>query len=146
MARISFHRLGKSDADVGNLTAGSLCRWTACFDPRTPSPGTQQEGRAMTAVQDLYKNYINGQWVEGGAGTIAVDNPNTGEALTEQSAADAADVDRAVQAAKAVSESGALADLRPIERARMIQKMSAHISANKDRIAPLLTLGATRSR
>ena len=94
----------------------------------------------MTAVADLYKNYINGTWVEGGAGTIAVDNPNNGEALSQQAAADAADVDRAVQAAQAVHDSGALSDLRPVERARMIQKMSAYISANNDRVAPLLTL------
>ena len=94
----------------------------------------------MTAVADLYKNYINGAWVEGGAGTIAVDNPNNGETLSQQAAADAADVDRAVQAAQAVHDSGALSDLRPVERARMIQKMSAYISANKDRVAPLLTL------
>ena len=94
----------------------------------------------MTAVADLYKNYINGAWVEGGAGTIAVDNPNNGEALSQQAAADAADVDRAVQAAQAVHDSGTLSDLRPVERARMIQKMSAYISANKDRVASLLTL------
>ncbi len=94
----------------------------------------------MSAVQELYKNYINGHWVDGGAGAIAVDNPNTGEALALQAAADAADVDRAVQAAVAVRENRSLADLRPVERARMIQKMSAHISANKDRVAALLTL------
>lgn len=94
----------------------------------------------MSAVQELYKNYINGQWVEGGAGTLAVDNPNTGEALSLQASADSSDVDRAVQAASAVRENRSLADLRPIERARMIQKMSAYISANKDRVASLLTL------
>ena len=26
----------------------------------------------MSAVQELYKNYINGHWVDGGAGAIAV--------------------------------------------------------------------------
>ena len=93
----------------------------------------------MTAVADLYKNYINGAWVEGGAGTIAVDNPNNGEALSQQAAADAADVDRAVQAAWPCT-TAAPCPTCDRSSARMIQQMSAYISANKDRVAPLLTL------
>ena len=77
------------------------------------------------AMQDARNFYINGQWVEGGAGTLAIDNPNTGEALSLQASADASDVDRAVQAASAVRENRSLADLRPIERARMILPTSA---------------------
>lgn len=87
-----------------------------------------------------WQNWIGGQWVDGGAGRIAVTDPSTGRHLAEQALADAADVDRAVTAARACHESGALADLRPVERGRMVQAMGRYLLENIDAIAPLLTL------
>ncbi len=94
----------------------------------------------MTAIPDYWQNYIGGQWVDGGAGRIAVTNPGTGEALAEQALADAGDVDRAVQAAKAMHRSGALSDLRPVERGRMVQAMGHYLLHHKHEIAEALTL------
>ena len=45
------------------------------------------------------QNYINGEWVAGGAGTIDVTNPSTGEIVTTTANGDAADAERAVEAA-----------------------------------------------
>ncbi len=59
----------------------------------------------------------------GGGGEIAVTDPATGAVIGRQALADAADVDRAVAAARRVHLSGALADLRPVERARMVQAL-----------------------
>ena len=91
-------------------------------------------------VKDYWQNYIDGSFVDGGAGRITVDNPGTGEVLAEQAIADAGDVDRAVQAAKRVHESGALADLRPVERGRLVRKMGDYLLEHIDEIAPILTL------
>jgi len=35
-------------------------------------------------VKDYWQNYIDGEFVDGGAGRLQVDNPGTGEALAEQ--------------------------------------------------------------
>ena len=91
-------------------------------------------------MQDFYQNYIDGAWHDSGAGRIDIVNPGTGEVLTRHALADAADVDRAVQAAKRVHLSGALSDLRPVERGRMVQAMGRYLLEHKGEIARLLTL------
>lgn len=91
-------------------------------------------------MKTYWQNYIDGVWVDGGAGRIDVINPGTGDKLAEQALADAADVDRAVMAAQRVHISGALADLRPVERGRMVQAMGRFLLDHIDEIAPVLTL------
>ena len=66
-------------------------------------------------MKDYWQNYIDGKFVDGGAGVIQVDNPGTGEKLADQAIADNADVDKAVSAAKKVHESGFLTNMRPVE-------------------------------
>jgi aldehyde dehydrogenase (NAD+) len=91
-------------------------------------------------IKPYWQNYINGAWVDGGAGRIDITNPATGDVLAQAALADAADVDRAVQAAKAVHHSGVLSRLRPVERGRMVRAMGEYILAHKDEIARILTL------
>ncbi|AXI49338.1 aldehyde dehydrogenase (plasmid) [Sulfitobacter sp. SK012] len=91
-------------------------------------------------MKDYWQNYIDGAWVDGGAGRIDVINPGTGEKLAQHALADAADVDRAVLAARRVHLSGELSDLRPVERGRMVQAMGRFLLENIDDIAPVLTL------
>lgn len=91
-------------------------------------------------MKDYWQNYIDGDWVDGGAGRIDVINPGTGEKLAQHALANAADVDRAVLAARRVHLSGALSDLRPVERGRMVQAMGRFLLENIDEIAPVLTL------
>ncbi len=91
-------------------------------------------------MKTYWQNYIDGTWVDGGAGRLDVFNPGTGEKLAEQALADAADVDRAVMAAQRVHLSGALADLRPVERGRMVQAMGRYLLDHIDEIAQVLTL------
>lgn len=45
------------------------------------------------------RNFIDGEWVAGGAGTIDVTNPANGELVTKTANGDAADATRAVEAA-----------------------------------------------
>lgn len=93
----------------------------------------------MSELPSHWKNYIDGQWVDGGAGSISVDDPATGEILAQQAIADAADVDRAVQAAKACHTSGVLTDMRPVERGRLVRGIGEYLLAHRDEIATLLT-------
>ena len=94
----------------------------------------------MADVNPYWQNYIDGAWVDGGAGRIDVTDPATGERIAEHALADAADVDRAVQAARRVHLSGVLTAMRPIERGRMVQAIGRYLLAHKDEIARVLTL------
>lgn len=94
----------------------------------------------MTKIEPYWQNYIDGAFVDGGAGRIDITNPATGEKLAEQALADATDVNRAVQAARRVHLSGALRDMRPMERGRMVQAMGRYLLDHIDEIANLLTL------
>ncbi|MDA4845386.1 aldehyde dehydrogenase family protein [Hoeflea poritis] len=94
----------------------------------------------MVEVAPYWQNYIDGGFVDGGAGRLAVDDPGTGEKLAEQALADAGDVDHAVGAARRCHESGALSALRPVERGRLIRAMGDYLLEKIDEIAPILTL------
>ena len=91
-------------------------------------------------MKTYWQNYIDGAWVDGGAGRIDVINPGTGEKLAEQALADVGDVGRAVMAAQRVHQSGALSDLRPVERGRMVQAMGRYLLDHVDELAQVLTL------
>ncbi|WP_417838288.1 aldehyde dehydrogenase family protein [Tritonibacter scottomollicae] len=94
----------------------------------------------MTELPAYWKNHIAGDWVDGDAGRIDVLDPASGEKIAEHALADAADVDCAVQAARAVHLSGALSRMRPIERGRMVQAMGRYLLEYKDEIALTLVL------
>ena len=91
-------------------------------------------------MQDYWQNYVNGAWVGGNGGRLRVDNPGTGERLAEIALADAGDIDRAVGAARACHESGALTAMRPVERSRLVRAIGEDLLANIDDIAEILTL------
>ena len=85
-----------------------------------------------------FQNYINGSFIDGGAGRLIVDNPADGSALAEIALADEADIDKAVAAARACHLDGSFAGLRPVERGRMVRAMGDYLLANCDEIATLL--------
>jgi len=91
-------------------------------------------------MKTYWQNYIDGAWVDGGAGRIDVFDPGSGEKLAEHALADSADVDRAVMAAQRVHLSGVLSDLRPVERGRMVQAMGRYLLEHIDEISQILTL------
>lgn len=90
-------------------------------------------------IAPYWRNFIDGAFVDGGAGRLTVDDPATGAPLAEQALADAADVDRAAAAARRVHESGVLTALRPVERGRMVRAMGDYLLARIDEIALVLT-------
>ena len=93
-------------------------------------------------IKPFWQNFINGQYVDGGAGRLPVTNPADGSLVAEIALADAADVDRAVAAARACQDRGVLAAMRPVELGRMVRACGDYILAHKDEIATLLSLEA----
>ena len=84
---------------------------------------------------------INGHWTEGSK-TFDTVNPATGEVLTQVAEASAADVDRAVQAARPAFEdrSGAWRKLSASERGRLIWRLADLVENNIEELAELETL------
>lgn len=91
-------------------------------------------------IEPYWRNFIDGKWVDGGAGPIAVENPATGEILAEIACADAGDVDHAVNAARQCFDSRILQSMRPVERGRMVRAMGNFFIANLEEIATTLCL------
>jgi 1-pyrroline dehydrogenase len=93
--------------------------------PRTPRNGLAR-----------LRNFVGGEWVQAETGATAeVVNPATGDVIAEVPSASAADVDRAVAAAKAALP--AWLETTPGERHRMLLKLSAALDDDRDELARL---------
>jgi 1-pyrroline dehydrogenase len=90
----------------------------------------------MSVTVARYQNFVGGKWVDAAEGATAeILNPATGETIGEVPEGSQADVDRAVEAAKA-----ALPDwleTTPGERAEMLLKLADAIDANTEELAQL---------
>ena len=96
-----------------------------------------------TPMKDYWRNYIGGKWVDGSdGGRITLLNPATGRPLAEVARATAADVDRAVAAARRCVDSRALVDMRPMARGRMVAEIGRKLRERSEEIATLISLDA----
>ena len=90
----------------------------------------------MSVTIAQYQNFVGGTWVDAAeGGTVEIINPATGETIAEVPQGTEADVDRAVEAAKA-----ALPDwleTTPGERSEMLLKLADAIDANAEELAQL---------
>jgi aldehyde dehydrogenase (NAD+) len=92
------------------------------------------------AAPSVTKLLINNRWVPSESGkTFATINPSTGEEICQVAEADAADVDKAVKAARAAFE-GPWRKMRASERGRLLYRLADLIEANADELARLETL------
>lgn len=86
-----------------------------------------------------YRNFIDNQFVDSdGGATIEVRNPATNELLGVVPASTAADVDRAVEAARRAQP--AWEKLPAIERAGHLRRIANKLRENKERLARTITL------
>jgi succinate-semialdehyde dehydrogenase / glutarate-semialdehyde dehydrogenase len=88
--------------------------------------------------QDLphYDHYIGGESVAPASGQyLPTDDPFTGQTWAQVARGNAADAERAVEAASRAFESGAWPALTPSERGRLLWKLGDLVIANADRLA-----------
>jgi aldehyde dehydrogenase (NAD+) len=92
-------------------------------------------------VPTATKLLINNRWVSSESGkTFATMNPSTGEEICQVAEADAADVDKAVVAARAAFDQGPWKKMRASERGRLLHRLADLIEQNADQLARLETL------
>src|SRR5271170_4931266 len=79
------------------------------------------------------KLLINNRWVASESGkTFSTSNPSTGEEICQVAEADAADVDRAVAAARGAFEQGPWGKMKASERGRLLHRLADLIEKNSD--------------
>jgi aldehyde dehydrogenase (NAD+) len=87
------------------------------------------------------KILINNKWIPSQSGkTFATINPSTGEEICQIAEADSADVDKAVNAARAAFEHGSWRKISASERGRYIHRLADLIEQNADDLARLESL------
>jgi aldehyde dehydrogenase (NAD+) len=100
---------------------------------------TMKNTMTTTSV-DQKKLLINGEWrAATGGKTMKVVNPATEEVIAEVAAADKADVDAAVAAARAAL-SGPWAQMSARDRGRLVWKLAERLTEKADEVARLETL------
>ena len=85
-----------------------------------------------------YQMHINGEWVESTGGkTFPVYDPSTEEVLARVPDANAADVDRAVAAARAAFDSGPWGQTTAQERGRVLFRLAERVRKEAAMLAEL---------
>src|ERR1017187_3989342 len=97
-----------------------------------------KESRVAVSATKLL---INNRWVPSESGkTFATENPSTGEEICQIAEADAADVDKAVNAARRAFEHGVWRKIPASERGRLLYRLADLIEKNADELAALESL------
>src|SRR5205823_249039 len=92
---------------------------------------------AKTSVR-TYQNYVNGQWVPSASGeTFPVYDPSTEEVIAQVASSNAADIDKAVKAARAAFDSGPWPTTTAQDRGRILFKLADKIRQNAVPLAEL---------
>jgi acyl-CoA reductase-like NAD-dependent aldehyde dehydrogenase len=98
------------------------------------------EAEDMTEPTIRNRLWIGDSWVDAESGeTFPAVNPATGETITDVAAADAADIDRAVAAAREAARSEVWRHMNPHKRAKLLQRFADAIEAAADELAALET-------
>src|SRR6202048_5064309 len=93
---------------------------------------------SVKAEVKTYRNYVNGKWAASASGeTFPVYDPSTEEVIALVSAADKADVDVAVKAAREAFDSGPWAKTTAQDRGRVLFKLAEKIRQNAASLADL---------
>ena len=102
---------------------------------------TQFTPTGTTVTPTATQLLINNCWVASESGkTFATVNPSTGEEICQVAAADAADVDKSVQAARKAFEQGPWRKMHASERGRFLYRLADLIEKNADELARLEAL------
>ncbi len=100
---------------------------------------TTEQAQKTTEIKKSYGNFINGKFVPSQTGqTFTNPSPVTGKTLCEVQRSNAADVDKALDAAHAAAP--AWGRTSPTERANILNKIADRLEANLERMATIETL------
>jgi aldehyde dehydrogenase (NAD+) len=99
---------------------------------------------AAPAIRET-RLFINNEWVDSTGGTFETYNPATGEVLAKVAQGSAADVDRAVKAARTALESGPWARMDAADRGRLLFKLADLVEKNAEELAALESLNAGKT-
>ncbi len=87
-------------------------------------------------IRDYWRNFIDGEWVDAaGGGRIPVLDPATGEVICQVAQGGAADIDRAVAAARKAFASRALLEMTPAARGELMFEIARQLEQAADEIA-----------
>ncbi|WP_207482654.1 aldehyde dehydrogenase family protein [Arenibaculum pallidiluteum] len=104
-----------------------------------PSPAV----RAFLAR--AHGHFIGGRLVPGGGAALPVYNPATGQVISEVADGTAADVDRAVAAAREAFESEGWRRMRPADRERILVRLAELVERDGETLAEIETLNQGKS-
>jgi len=86
----------------------------------------------------MYQNFVNGKWESAASGkTFPVYDPSSEEIIAHVAASEAADVDRAVAAARAAFDSGPWTQTTAQDRGRILFRLAEKIRQNSGELAEL---------
>ena len=103
------------------------------------------ERPASPAVRET-RLLINNKWVDPvEGGSFDTYNPATGEVLARVAEGTAADIDRAVRAARAALESGPWSSMDAADRGRLIFRLADLVEANAEELAAMETLNSGKT-
>jgi aldehyde dehydrogenase (NAD+) len=107
--------------------------------PATWDYAPAPESAAIGRIQQRYRPFIAGEFVDGQGGDVATVNPGNGTDLAQVSQSTAADVDRAVQAARRAYE-GPWSKLSGLERSKYLFRIARAIAERARELAVVETL------
>ncbi len=96
----------------------------------------------MSDIARSWKLYIDGKWADAGGGTFDVLNPATEDVIAQAPNATAADLERAVRAARRAFDEGPWPRTTAVERGKIIERLVAALERRKDTIRELLVTAA----
>jgi len=103
-----------------------------------PAPVPEHAARFIAKPLQLL---IGGEWVHAASGkTFDVFDPSTGQPIAKAAEGDAADIDRAVAAARAAFEAGPWPRMSPLERSKLIWRLGDALEAHAEEFAALEAL------
>src|SRR5690349_210476 len=92
---------------------------------------------AKTSVR-TYQNYVNGQWVSSASGeAFPVYDPSTEDVIAQVASSNAADIDKAVKAARAAFDSGPWPTTTAQDRGRILFKLAEKIRQSARQLSEL---------
>ena len=114
-------------------------------DEEQPWPRKSRPAASRPKVK-LTKLFIDNKWVDPvDGGEFETYNPATGEVIAKVAAAGAADVDKAVKAARRALESGPWSTMDAADRGRLLFKLADLVEQNADELAALESLNCGKT-